>query len=171
MSSDLTAGGVDLEALHERTLPRALDLLVPWELADNYDLPAAQRQPIDDALTTLQQMLELDDSDPRHDPRQLDAVIAALPLPDTQPHEPIETHSSLSTREVTEYDRYFLTNHVDSNDPALSLVRSLLMCCQVFLTLCACHTALDAEQVAMQRRGFLAYISLLRRLFNPGEAR
>ena len=163
MSFDPAVVSIDQEALDERVLPPALDLLVPWELAGTCDVPAAHRQAIDDALTTMQQVLESTDNDPG----RLGAVIAALPVPDTQPHVLKETGSQLSTREVAEYDRYFLTNHVDSADPALSLVRSLLVCCQVFLTLSACHPTLDAEQIVTQRRGFLAHIDLLRRLFDP----
>lgn len=145
----------------ERALPSTLDLLVPWELPDACELSNAQRAEFAGALTKLQRLLE--SSEP--DPDGIGRVIAALPASNPRLHKPTDTRSPLSSREVEEYNRYFLINHVDSDTPALAMLHSLLLSCQVFHVLCASDVALDAEQVAMQRRGYLAHVELLRRVF------
>lgn len=164
MSSGTTDGLAGREAFAGRTPGDTLELLVPWELAGSYAVPPAHREAIDDALSTLRQVLETEDNDPA----RLGAVLSSLPEAATRPHRSAHTQSPLSTEEVAEYDRYFQVGHVDSEAPALSLVRSLVQSCQVFQTLCACHPDLDAEQKAIQRRGFLVHIGLLQRLFDDG---
>jgi hypothetical protein len=162
MPLDMPVTDDNPDTFDERALPAQLDLLVPWELPDAGALPTAQRSAVAEALTALRTALNSANSDATTIAR----IIHRLPGSLSRTHQPEDTRSPLSQREVEEYDRYFLINHVDSETPALTMVRSLLLSSQVFVAICDSSTGLDGEQIELQRQGFLAHVDLLRRVFD-----
>ena len=100
---------------------------------------------------------------------ELARALSSLEEAETIPHTHPKRGDVLDVHEIKDYDHYFQFEHVSSNDPALTLVRSLIETCLVFFQAHAGHPTLDPTHVEKQKQGFLAYSQLLRRVFESKE--
>ncbi|MEM0982178.1 MAG: hypothetical protein AAGH78_18155 [Cyanobacteria bacterium P01_H01_bin.58] len=141
-----------------------LELLVPWELPLDQHLAKNERSRVDQAL---QQLLKaLAESSPRQSLRMINDALTDLGDIETQVADIESTKTSLKTWEVEDYDRYFQVNHVHTPQTAICLVKGLLITCQQFMEICLQIPELDAQQVQLQKQGFVSYIHLLLRTFD-----
>ncbi len=141
-----------------------LNLLVPWELPQAISLTEEEQRLARHALNLV--LSALAESSPAEGLKKLDRAWFDLGEVEVQPVEIETTQTALKPWEVEDYDRYFHTNHVQAESPALCLVQGLLAVVQSFFYL-RCHTPhLSPEQVERQKQGFISYIHLLERIFN-----
>ncbi|ERT06769.1 hypothetical protein M595_3286 [Lyngbya aestuarii BL J] len=149
-----------------------LDLLVPWDLLTEHPLNEAERVKITQALncfltalkqTRLETALSL-----THE------TLETLEPVESSPAKLSTTKASLKTWEVEDYDRYFQVNHVQTQQPAFCLLKSVIVASQQFLILClnsqnqpdSNFPKLDSNQIEQQKQGFISYAHLLARLFD-----
>ena len=140
--------------------PQVLDLVAPWNLPLALDLGDREREAVAATLTELD--AELASEQPRS--QALEKLIERFPTPTVQRHSITDTKSNLTSEDVESYDRYFEVRHVDTESPALSIVRSLLMTCHSFLSLRETGFSFDSEQVALQTTGFREHARLIARI-------
>ena len=100
---------------------------------------------------------------------QLEQALADLGEIAVQPADPATTRTPLRAADVSDYDRYFGLQHVNTASDARCLVRGLLMTCHTFLTLCSQVAELSPEHIEQQKQGFRSYVSLLIRAFHLTE--
>ncbi|MEM6836045.1 MAG: hypothetical protein AAF609_04240 [Cyanobacteria bacterium P01_C01_bin.120] len=141
-----------------------LELLVPWDLPIDQHLSVDESDRIDQALQQLLQALE--SNSPQSALNRIDQAIANLGHLDTQTADVTQTKTSLKPWEVEDYDLYFQTRHVRTKNPAICLVKGLLLTCRCFVEICLQTPHLDAQQIKQQTQGFISYIYLLRRVFD-----
>lgn len=149
-----------------------LDLLVPWDLLTEYPLNEAERVKITQALNYFLKALK---QIPIETALTLThEALETLEPVDTSPAKLSTTKASLKTWEVEDYDRYFQVNHVQTQQSAFCLVKSVIIAGQQFLTLClnsqnqpdSNFPQLDSNQIEQQKQGFISYAHLLARLFD-----
>lgn len=141
-----------------------LELLVPWDLPVDQRLSPGDSTRIDRALQQLLQALE--NSSSQEALNYIDQALTDLGHLDTQTANVAQTKTSLKPWEVEDYDRYFQTRHVHTEDSAICLVKGLLLTCQRFVEICIQTPQLDTQQIEQQTQGFISYIRLLRRVFD-----
>lgn len=144
--------------------PTSLELLIPWELPLDQHLSAADSTRIDRALRQLLEALE-NLSLPEALSR-INQALEELGEIDTQTASLHNTKTSLKAWEVEDYDRYFQIRHVHTEQSALCLVKGLLLTCQRLVKICLHTPWLNTQQIEQQKRGFITYIHLLRRVFD-----
>jgi len=144
--------------------PPVLDLLVPWDIPLEYRLSDAEKIVLEESLRQLLKALQA--PNPKIAQQQIEQILAALDQPTPQVAEIISTKTFLNLEEVGDYDRYFGTNHIKTEDIALCLVRGLLVTCQRFMVLCAQTPQLDPHRASQQIQGFISYVHLLARTFS-----
>ena len=149
-----------------------LDLLVPWDLLTEYPLNEAERVKITQALNyflkALKQTRQETSLSLTHE------ALETLEPVDSSPAKLSTTKASLKTWEVEDYDRYFQVNHVQTQQSAFCLVKSVIVAGQQFLTLClnsqnkpdSNFPKLDGAQIEQQKQGFISYAQLLARIFD-----
>lgn len=156
--------------MSETNPPPQLDLLLPWDLPTEYSLNETERVKITQALNYFLDALK--QTSPKTALTLIHQALQTLDPVNTSPAKISTTKASLKTWEVEDYDRYFQVNHVQSQQPALCLVKSLMIAGQQFLTLCSYHQEnphfphLDSTQIEQQKQGFISYIHLLARVFD-----
>ena len=91
------------------------------------------------------------------------ALLQRLPMPTVRAHRITPTRTALKASEVRAYDQYFEVRRVESAATPLSLLRSLLVACRVFLTLWESGGGFDSGHLTLQREGFREYGRVLRR--------
>lgn len=145
-------------------LPSKLYLLVPW------DLPIQQQLSDSDKATlerSLQQFLKaLSQQSIQEAITSLDQALANLDISSIVPMQLTSTQTPLNISEVEDFDNYFEASHVQTQEPAICMVWSLLVAYQVFLMLSDRGSEFDQTQVELQKQGFRSYIYLLARVFN-----
>ncbi|WP_413160452.1 hypothetical protein ACL6C3_18225 [Capilliphycus salinus ALCB114379] len=149
-----------------------LDLLLPWDLLTEYSLNEGEKVKITQAInyflsalkqTSVETALTLTDE-----------ALETLEAVDNFPAKLSTTKASLKTWEVEDYDRYFQVNHVQTEQPAFCLLKSVIVASQQFLILClnsqnqpdSNFPKLDSNQIEQQKQGFISYAHLLARLFD-----
>lgn len=147
--------------------PTSLELLTPWELPLDQHLSAADRTCIDHALRQLLQALE--NPSLQEALSSVNQALKELGEIDTQAASITSTKTALKAWEVEDYDRYFQTRHVQTEQSAMCLVKGLLLTCQRFVEICIQIPLLDTQHIEQQKQGFISYIHLLRRVFNLNE--
>jgi len=149
-------------SMSKRPAQSSLNLLSPWDLPLELTLSESEQGLIQmalrEAIWILQQPLTLDVL------RQIETVILNLGEIQLECIEIPETKTSLKPWEVEDYDRYFQTQHVQTAMPGLCLVQGLLLVIRNFIELSCENPQLDAQQVEIQRQGFVSYIELLKRV-------
>ncbi|NEQ97349.1 MAG: hypothetical protein F6K30_11585 [Cyanothece sp. SIO2G6] len=151
-----------------------LDLLVPWDLPTDLTLSDHEKAMVINALTQLLNTIQQQkiDAESMAQPDFASSIIfieqaisklgkGHQSTPDI-PKEKI----ALKQSEITDYDRYFNIQHVESDTPAICIVRSLLFTYWQFLYLCQQNPNLDPNHVTQQTQGFEAIAHLLIRTFN-----
>jgi hypothetical protein len=101
---------------------------------------------------------------------ELARVLSTLEEAETVPHTHPKHGETLDIHEIKDYDQYFQFEHVSSDDPALTLSRSLIETCLAFYQTYERHPTLNPTHVEKQKQGFLTYSHLLRRVFEPKDA-
>ena len=86
---------------------------------------------------------------------ELAEALSSLEEAETIPHTHPKRGDVLDVHEIKDYDHYFQFEHVSSNDPALTLVRSLIETCLAFFQAHAGHPTLDPTHVEKQKQGFI----------------
>ncbi|MCG5057511.1 MAG: hypothetical protein KA714_05765 [Limnoraphis sp. WC205] len=147
-----------------------LDLLLPWNLPTEYPLKDTERVKITYALNGFLNALK--QTSPKIAFTLIHQALQILEPVDTSPAQISTTKASLKTWEVEDYDRYFQVNHVQTEQPAFCLVKSVILAGQQFLMLCSSNQPnsnfpnLDSTQIEQQKQGFISYAHLLARVFD-----
>lgn len=140
-----------------------LELLNPAQLPIKQQLTPPTQIKLKKILTEL--LTALNEPDIQQAMNSLEKAIAELEIYDVFPLETISTQTTLKYWEIEDFDTYFHVQHVQSNEPELCLVKSLLSACQTFLYLKQDDLNLDITQIELQREGFKNYVYLLDRVF------
>ncbi|MEA5552708.1 hypothetical protein VB713_17330 [Anabaena cylindrica UHCC 0172] len=141
-----------------------LHLLVPWDLPIEQELNEVDKTKLYKALNQLLLALK--------QPGNIEALITInqalvnLEITDVITAEISSTETSLKTVEVEDFDNYFGVMHIESQEPAICLVRSLLLAYRNFLELSQNFDDFDPIYIEMQKRGFETYTYLLSRVFS-----
>lgn len=141
-----------------------LELVVPWDLPIEQKLSEAEQSELSQALNQLLEALK--------EPFLQEALIIidqsliTIGTPEVIPVEVSSTKTSLEYWEVKDFDNYFDISHIETQDSALCVVRSLLVAYKMFIILCSQCSSLDPTQVELQKRGFASYAHLLARVFH-----
>lgn len=141
-----------------------LYLLVPWDLPIQQQLSEANKTNLCKALNYLLQALK--QTSHQEALATVNQGLATLDIDNVSPAQESSTKTPLKYWEVVDYDNYFGVVHVQSQEPAVCLVRSVLIAYQTFLTLNLYSSGLNPAQVELQKRGFESYVHLLARVFN-----
>lgn len=142
-----------------------LDLLVPWELPIEQHLNEANQARVSQVLCQILLAMKQVESE-----AALAIIQTALRELSSQDISPIQvscTKTALKSWEVEDFDRYFGVNHVQTQEPALCIVKSLLLAVsRMFLLLYEQDNYFDPAQVERQKQGYISYVRLLSRVFN-----
>lgn len=146
-----------------------LELLVPWDLPIEHQLSEANKAKISQAIKLLLQALN--ETSPEVALIAINEALTTLKTAEVSPAKVFMSKTSLQSWEVEDYDRYFEVNHVQAQEPATCIIRSVLVAYQTFLTLIQQSNCFDPAQVKLQKQGLISYARLLERVFqlNLGE--
>ncbi|MDB9524562.1 hypothetical protein PN498_01060 [Oscillatoria sp. CS-180] len=151
----------------ENEFLNSLELLIPWELPLDQHLSPADRLRIGRALEQLSEALV--ESSPQRSLDTINQALTNLGEIKTQKTGIRSTKTALKAWEVEDYDRYFQICHVQTDQSAVCLVRGLLVACQRFFEICLQTPWLETQFIQQQRKGFLSYVHLLKRIFDLDE--
>lgn len=140
-----------------------LDLLVPWDIPLNSQLKPIQKEKIIKALTIFLRSLEENSIEMAL--QYINLALNCLGEVNISPAEIDQTKTSLKNWEVADYDTFFKVNRVKAEEPALCLVKGLLVNCRAFFLLCQASDHLDPVQIDIQKQGFASHAYLLARNF------
>lgn len=144
--------------------PDRLYLLAPWDLPIQQQLSEANEVKLRQVLKQLLQALE--QTSTQEALAMVNQELVNLDTGNVSPVPISSTKTLLTPWEIEDFDNYFGVSHVQTQEPAICLVRSLLVAYQTFLTLNHYSSGLDPGQVALQKRGFKSYVYLLARIFS-----
>lgn len=139
-----------------------LDLLLPDALPAEVTLVATEKSSLHDLLSDLLMALKLDHQE------RLPVVAELLTRSLPRKISPAEIDISgipLTTFQAIDYDRYFRVNRLASDEPALTMVRSLLQTVLAVTRLFCKAENLSETRVRQQIEGFCAQTHLLARTF------
>ncbi|MBE9216528.1 hypothetical protein IQ247_28365 [Plectonema cf. radiosum LEGE 06105] len=142
-----------------------LDLLVPWDLPIDEQLNEADTVKLSQALSQILKAL-----------KQVDAFSAVviiknalsnLDSPNVFPAKISSTKLALKSWEIQDFDRHFDVNHVETQQPALCIAKSLMLAVyRMFVLLNEQNNHFDSLAVERQKTGYISYIRLLSRVYN-----
>jgi hypothetical protein len=142
-----------------------LDLLVPWDLPIDEQLNEADTVKLSQALSQILKAL-----------KQVDASNALviikyelykLDSPDVFPAKISSSKTALKSWEIEDFDSHFDVNHVESQQPALCIVKSLMLAVyRMFVLLNEQNNDFDSTAVERQKQGYISYIRLLSRVYH-----
>ncbi|GFE67431.1 hypothetical protein [Chroococcus sp. FPU101] len=140
-----------------------LELLVPWDLPIEQKLNETDQIKIGQALNQL--LAALKQSCSQEALKTIEQTLERLGTVEMVPIEPISTKTALENWEVKDFDHYFEISHVQTQDNAICVVRSILVAYQTLLILNSQYNGLDPAQIELQKKGFVSYVYLLARVF------
>ncbi|PSF35018.1 hypothetical protein C7H19_17910 [Aphanothece hegewaldii CCALA 016] len=143
--------------------PPHLELLVPWDLPIEQKLSETDQIIISQSLNQL--LAALKQSSPATALKIIEETLDRLGRIEGYPVEPTSTKTALETWEVKDFDQYFEISHIQTENTAICLVRSILVAYQTLLILNAQYHGLDPTQIELQKQGFVSYVHLLVRVF------
>ncbi|MGM3307000.1 hypothetical protein ACSQ6I_13690 [Anabaena sp. WFMT] len=141
-----------------------LHLLVPWDLPIEQELNEVDKTKLYEALNQL--LLALKQPGVQEALIIVNQALANLEITDVITAEISSTETSLKTVEVEDFDNYFGVMHIQTQEPAICLVRSLLLVYRNFLELSQNFDDFDPIHIEMQKKGFETYTYLLSRVFS-----
>ena len=145
----------------------SLKLLAPWLLPIELPQHSAHKKKLFKALDVVERLvLHAPEAEAK---AELARVLSTLKEAETVPHTHTKRGENLNISEIKDYDQYFQFEHVSSDDPALTLARSLIETCLAFYQTYESHPILNPTHVEKQKQGFLTYSYLLRRVFEPKD--
>ncbi|MEM8780703.1 MAG: hypothetical protein AAGF26_17930, partial [Cyanobacteria bacterium P01_G01_bin.49] len=136
-----------------------LELLVPWDLPIEQELEEFDREKLTKMLDQFLQALE--QQSPEKELIIIEQLLASLEIVETSPIDISSTKSYLENWEVTDYDNYFNVTHVQSPNPAICLLKSVVVTYYTFLLLFYQKKQLNLTQIELQKQGFISYACLL----------
>ena len=141
-----------------------LELLIPWDLPLEMKVSNADQNKLIPSLKLILQASTL--SSPQEELKLIEKALLILGQVESSPAQITKTQVSLNVWEVKDYNEYFGVNHIETQQPAIALVRSILISYQMFIKLVIQNNNLEFEQIEIQRMGFANYAHLLTRVFN-----
>ncbi|MEO0686001.1 MAG: hypothetical protein AAFY76_13410 [Cyanobacteria bacterium J06649_11] len=143
-----------------------LDLLVPWDLPIDEQLTQADTVKLSQALVQILTALQ-----------QVDTSAALVIIQDELsklasvnifPAKISSTKTPLKKSEVEDFDRHFGVNHVESQQSAFCILKSLMLAVsQMFILLDKQNNPkFDSVQIERQKQGYISYIHLLSRVYH-----
>lgn len=148
----------------KNTLPPRLYLLLPWDLPIEQQLSEDNQVKLRQALKQLlKALMQTSDGDAL---ATINQELANLDIGNVFPASVSSTKTPLKAWEVEDFDNYFNVMHVQTEEPAICVVWSLLTAYQLFLTLNRYGSNFDPTQVALLKKGFKTYAYLLERVFD-----
>ena len=140
-----------------------LNLLIPEQLPTQNELKESNKEKVLRSLNLALQSLDMDCQEQAI--LQINQALIILNPTDilTADFNPKDIKKNRST---LEYDNYFNVKHVQSKEPEICLVRSVLIAYQYFLLLCYETNKFDFDNIKIQQQGFRNYFQLLSRVFN-----
>ena len=142
-----------------------LDLLVPWDLPIDERLSEADTVKLSQALHQILQALEQVDAS--NALIIIDHALCKLGSPDVSNAKISSTKTALKTWEVEDFDHHFEVNHVYSKEPALCIVKSLMLAVhRMFVLLSQKNSCFNSLEVERQKQGYISYIHLLSRVYH-----
>ena len=142
-----------------------LDLLVPWDLPVDERLNEADTVKLSQALSQIVKAL-----------KQVEASSALVIIkdelyklgsPDILPAKISSTKTAIKGWEIEDFDSHFDVNHVESQQPALSIIKSLMLAIyRMFILLNEQNNNFDSLAVEQQKQGYISYIHLLSRVYH-----
>ena len=145
-------------------LPPRLYLLVPWELPIQQPLNDVHKAKLERSLKQF--LIALEQATYQAASTTIHQELANLDVSSTAPVQLTSTQTCLDPCEVEDFDAYFEISHVQTQEPAICMVWSLLVSYQAFLTLTHQGGDFDPEQVELQKQGFRHYVYVLARVFS-----
>ncbi|NJL19905.1 MAG: hypothetical protein HC895_02305 [Leptolyngbyaceae cyanobacterium SM1_3_5] len=139
-----------------------LDLLSPWDLPIEQSLSESDRARVGQALQQFLQALHTTDQEAIE---LLKTAISELGTSPVSPTEIAVTKTGLNQQQIDDFDRYFDVHHVQAENAAICLMRSILITYQRSLQL-RHKQQFDPVQIAQEKQGFISYAHLLKRVFN-----
>ncbi|MEM1392164.1 MAG: hypothetical protein AAF757_11320 [Cyanobacteria bacterium P01_D01_bin.116] len=143
-----------------------LDLLVPWDLPVDEPLDEADTVKLSQALTQILKVL-----------KQVDVSSALVIIknelyklgsPDISPAKISSSKTAIKGWEIEDFDSHFDVNHVESQQPALSIIKGLMLAIyRMFILLNEQNNSqFDSLAVERQKQGYISYIRLLSRVYH-----
>ena len=146
------------------SLPPQLYLLVPWDLPVEEQLSESNRSKIHQVLKHLLQAL--DENSYQKALAIINQELALLDVSDVLPAEVSDTKTMLKPWEIEDFNNYFKLMHVQTKQPAVCIVWSLLRAYQTFLTFNESGIEFDSIQVKYLKEGLRSYAYMLARVFS-----
>lgn len=140
-----------------------LELLSPWELDAELTVPDALKASVRHILKQILIALNQPVAESRMLVRDLHAL---LPRVHTRKLDIANTRTTLSKQEIASYDRYFQLQHVESDTPALILLRSLVTMLDRYLDLTAQLDNVEQDSLLLQKTGLEEHTRLLARVMD-----
>lgn len=141
-----------------------LYLLVPWDLPSQQQLNEVDHNKLCQALNQF--LLALKQTSNKEALAIINKELVNLGIADVLTAEISSTETSLKSWEVKDFDNYFGVIHMETQEPALCLVRSIFVAYKTLLEISLGNCQLDPIQVELQKQGFITYAHLLARVFN-----
>ncbi len=142
-----------------------LDLLVPWDLPFDEKLSEADTVKLSQALSQILKALKQVDAS--------DALVIIkdelykLASPDVFPAKISSSKTALKSWQIEDFDGHFDVNHVESQQPALCIVKSLMLAVyRMFILLNEPNNDFDSLAIERQKQGYISYILLLSRVYH-----
>lgn len=142
---------------------KQLDLIVPDLLPIQNELSEANKEKILLSLNLAMESLESDCQEKAIS--KVDRALVILSMTDILPAN-FHTQNEKKHREALDYDRYFNINRVQSKEPEICLMRSVLVVYKSFLGLTHENNKDNFRNIEIQRQGFKSYFQLISRVFN-----
>ena len=143
-----------------------LDLLVPWDLPIDEQLSEADTVKLSQALKQILTALQQVDTSAAL--VIIQDELSKLAFVDIFPAKISSTKTPLKKWEIEDFDRHFGINHVESQQPAFCIVKSLMLAVyQMFILLDKQNNSqFDSIQIERQKQGYISYIHLLSRVYH-----
>ncbi|MCJ8282735.1 MAG: hypothetical protein MJK14_23690 [Rivularia sp. ALOHA_DT_140] len=143
-----------------------LDLLVPWDLPIDEQLTQADTVKLSQALVQILTALQQVDTSAAL--VIIQDELSKLASVDISPAKISSTKTPLKKWEVEDFDRHFGVNHVESQQPAFCILKSLMLAVyQMFILLDKQNNPkFDSVQLERQKQGYISYIHLLSRVYH-----
>ncbi|BAY81631.1 hypothetical protein NIES267_11080 [Calothrix parasitica NIES-267] len=142
-----------------------LNLLVTWDLPIDEQLSEADTVKLSQALSQIKRAI-----------KQVDASNALVIIrdelyklgsTDVFPAKISSSKTALKSSEIEDFDSHFDVNHVESQQPAFCIVKSLMLAVyRMFVLLDKSNNHFDSLAVERQKQGYISYIHLLSRVYH-----
>ncbi|MBW4550121.1 MAG: hypothetical protein KME35_03265 [Aphanocapsa sp. GSE-SYN-MK-11-07L] len=145
-------------------LPPRLYLLAPWDLPIQQQLSDVHRAKLQRSLKQFLKALE--QTSYQEAVTTINQELANLDVRSVASVQLSSTQTPLKSWEIEDFDTYFEVSHVQTHEPAVCMVWSLMVTYQAFLVLKHQGSDFDLAQVELQKEGFRSYVFLLARVFS-----